>query len=471
MRKVLLLVLLLLATQSCVMYDPYKRPCVDSPLNWRFSADTSYAAANFNWWQQFEDPVLDQLICQGLHYNRDIKVAIATVFEFYAQLGIADSQFYPQITANGFAGRTEQSIAYNPFFAGFRTFDVYQLVLNMSWEIDFWGRIRSLSDVALHQLMGQVQAQREVVLTVVSSIASSYIRLREMDKELKIAQDTLKSREESFRLAQFRFEGGQTSELEVAQALSEVEDAKAQVIQFQLDIALQEDRLSVLLGMNPRTIMRGKTLDELNLPPCVPAGLPSQLLCQRPDIMEAEQQLIAANAQIGVARAQFFPTISLTGMFGFESTSLKTLFTNPARTWDYGASILQPIVNGGNLQSQLQQAEAQKCAAYYHYLQIVQVAFAEVDDALISHQKALELVEVRKKSVEVLQLYLKLATLQYKEGETDYLNVLDAERKLFDAQLQHAQAQGDSFVSIVNLYKALGGGWVVEAARCGSHGW
>lgn len=242
-------------------------------------------------------------------------------------------------------------------------------------------------------------------------------------------------------------------------------DAKAQVIQFELQIATQEDQLSVLIGSNPRSIMRGQTLDELAMPPCIPAGLPSQLLCQRPDIMEAEQLLIAANAQIGVARAQFFPTITLTGMFGFESLQLSSLFTNPGRTWNYGINLLQPIVNGGNLISQLQLAKAQKCAAYWHYLKTIQTAFAEVDDALITHQKMLELVVVRAKNVEVLKLYLHLATLQYNEGETDYLSVLDAERKLFQAQLDHATAQGDSLLSIVSLYKTLGGGWVVDADR------
>lgn len=449
------------------MHPRYQRPCVDIPENWRFQADNASTAANLRWWKQFNDPVLDELICTALHYNKDINVAVARVLEFYAKLGIAESQFYPQVNGSAFAGRAELPTALAPTIPGQpRTFDIYQVLLSMTWELDFWGKIQSMTEVALHQLCSQIQVQREVVLTVVTAVASSYITLRELDKELKISRDTLKSREESLKLARYRYIGGQTSEIEVAQAASEVGNAKAQVIQFELQIAKQEDQLSVLIGSNPRSIMRGLSLDDLTMPPCVPAGLPSQLLCQRPDIMEAEQLLIASNAQIGVARAQFFPTISLTGMFGFESLQLSSLFTNPGRTWNYGVNLLQPIVNGGNLLSQLELAKAQKCAAYWNYLRTIQRAFAEVDDALITHQKTLELVQVLAENVKVLQLYLHLATLQYQEGETDYLNVLDAERKLFQAQLDHATAQGDSLLSIVSLYKTLGGGWVVDADRC-----
>jgi multidrug efflux system outer membrane protein len=467
MRKGLILALILLVAQSCVMYPRYKRPSLDIPCAWRFDANTASTATNYRWWFQFEDPVLNAFICQGLHYNNDIKIAVATVMEYYAQLGITNSQFWPQINANGIYERTELATALTPLLPGqARTFNVYELFLTLDWELDFWGKLQSMSEVSFRQLMSQVQAQREVVLTVVTAIASSYIHLREYDEELQISRDTLKSRQESFKLATYRFLGGQTSELEVAQSESEVEDAKAQVIQFELLVALEEDRLSVLVGMNPRSIMRGRTLEQLPTPPTIPAGLPSQLLCQRPDIMAAEQMLMAANAQIGVARAQFFPTISLTGLFGFESVALNNLFTNPGRTWAYGVNILQPIVNGGNLISQLDLANAQKCAAIYNYRQVVLEAFKDVDDALISHQKALELVKVRAKSVEVLQLYLHLATLQYNEGETDYLNVLDAERKLFQAQLDHAVAQSDTLLTVVALYKALGGGWVVDADRC-----
>lgn len=216
MRKILILLLFLLASQSCIMHPRYRRPCVDTPENWRFQADNASTAANYRWWKQFNDPVLDELICTALHYNKDIKVALATVLEFYAKLGIAESQFYPQITGTAVAARAELPVALAPTIPGQpRTFDIYQVLLNMTWELDFWGKIQSMTEVALHQLCSQIQAQREVVLTIVTAVASSYITLRELDKELKISKETFKSRQESLKLARYRYEGGRHLKLKL----------------------------------------------------------------------------------------------------------------------------------------------------------------------------------------------------------------------------------------------------------------
>ncbi|MDR3624182.1 MAG: efflux transporter outer membrane subunit [Chlamydiales bacterium] len=464
MKRLLYLLAFFFLLQSCSLNPPYNRPSHTSPPNWRFAADNTSTANNFRWWKQFQDPILDALICEALRYNYDIKIAAATVCAFYARLGIAASAQYPQVNGNIVVGRQQTATALVPSLPGqARIYNVYEGLLNFSFDLDLWGQLQSLTENALYTYLSTIEARRSIVLTVVSGVAAGYLLLRQFDEQLKISNDTLKSRIESLRLAKARFEGGQTSLMEVRQAESEVDDAKVQVIQFELQISLQEDLISVLIGANPSPILRGRSLETLPIPPHIPAGLPSFLLCQRPDIIGAEELIIAANARIGAARAQFLPNISLTGLYGTESTSLKSLFTNPAETWNYSLNALQPIFTGGLLISQVELSNAQKCESINSYIKTIITAFQEVSDALISHQKALELAVVQKHNVEVLKDYLRLATIQYNNGETDYLTFLDAERKLFNVELDYATAQGDCLISVVELYKALGGGWVIDA--------
>lgn len=438
------------------------------PQQWRFESDDEPTIANVDWWKSLNDPILDELILEALDNNKDLKIAIARVFEFWAIYGQVRSFLLPEV--DGTSSFTRQQVSlFNvdpPLPSNFpRIYNIYNVAFSFVYELDVWGRIRSLSEAALSDYLAEIGARRTVILTLVSSVASAYVTLLQYDLQMQISQDTLKSRRESYELAVLRFEGGLTSELEVEQAASEVEDALTRVKQLEILIPQQENLISVLIGHNPESIKRGVVLDKLNLPPQVPAGLPSDILEQRPDVVQAEQQLLSANALIGAARALFFPTISLTGLYGNSSVHLSDLLTSGATQWNIVASAFLPIFNAGRTGYQVDAADMRKLQALYNYQKTVQTAFQEVDDALIAHQKSKELVAVQTRRVEVLKRYLNLATLQYENGQTDYLNVLDAERNLFSAQLDLAQAKSNSFLTFIALYKALGGGWVVAADR------
>lgn len=449
---------------ACTLHPNYERPPVDVPETWRISVNEASSYCNLRWWEQFGDPQLNGLILEAIENNKDLKVAIATVYQFVGQLQVTESGLYPQVNFNGSAFRGASSIDFVPLpVAVKRVSNDFTCLFNASFDLDLWGSIRSASEAALAQVFAQVEARRTVVLTLVSSVAATYIELKQFHEQLHISKDTYKSRAEAYNLALERYHGGLTSELEPKQAKAEMESADAQILRFESLIAQQENLISLLVGHAPHAIDLGVPLDDLHLTVDVPAGIPSQVLEQRPDIMQAEWNLVAANAEIGVARAQFFPNISLTGFYGNESASLKRLFTGPARMWIYGGSLLQPLFNGGALIGQLHVTEAQKYEAYYNYQQAVLNAFREVDDALVVHQKSQELLVVQNRRVEALVDALRLATLQYDNGQVDYLNVLDARRDLFIAQLDEAQTKGDTFLSLVNIYKSLGGGWVVEA--------
>jgi outer membrane protein, multidrug efflux system len=299
---------------------------------------------------------------------------------------------------------------------------------------------------------------------LVSSVASTYIELLELDKRLEIARQTLKSFEESLRLVKLRFEGGVSSELEVRQAESQVETAAALIPPLETQVAQKENQLSVLLGQNPGPLKRGRTLDEMVLPG-VPASQPSDLLEQRPDILQAEQDLIAANAKIGEAKAEYFPKFNLVALLGFETPELDNFFNASSLFYKFGAALLQPIFEGGRIRNQVKAREALKDQALFKYQQTILTAFKEVNNALIAHRNSGEELGVQTRHVGVLKDSLRLAKLRYDEGLVDYLNVLDAERNLFNAELDLAQTQGARFLTLVDLYKALGGGWEVEAEK------
>ena len=485
---------MMLFLHSCVLYPPYRRPCMEMPEQWRVQSDETSTVVNIRWWEQFNDPVLNVLIQEALESNKDLGVATARIAEFRAQLGIVSSQFYPQIFTQGNFSRqrTSQTLAGNLF----SSFDQpqneddggvlagllkgikispysnnYFVNFNASYELDLWGKIRSASDAAFADLIGQVYARRTTILTVVSSVASAYLQLRQFDRQLKISIQTFRSREESFELAKVRFREGLTSELEVAQAAAERDQAALQIIQLQTLIPQQENLLSVLIGHPPASIQRGQTIDGWELPPEVPTGLPADILEQRPDIMQAEEQIIAANFRIGEARALYLPDITLTGNYGHESAQLHELFTNPSRAWQWMINLLQPIFTGWRITSTVDLAMAQKEEALYNYLQVILTALQEVDNALIAHKNSKEALVVEFARERDLKTYLHLATLQYQNGLVDYLNVLDAERRLFEAQLDLAKGQADVFLTLVNIYKALGGGWVVDSENIMLNEW
>lgn len=453
----------LLFLSSCAMYPRYERPTLESQDNWRTPLDTQNAV-EISWWKQFEDPVLNSLIDQAVAANQDILAAIARVDQFRAQLGIANSQFYPQLQGSAAASRQEVSTAMkNTSNILYPVFNALSSAFQASYYADLWGEVRSSSAAAYHEWLGSIQTRRAVVLAIVSSIASTYIQLRQFDEQLIISRDTLKTRTEAYNLAIVRFELGLTSMLEVEQAITEVETAQIQVERFQIAIALTENLLSTLLGQTSQDIPRGRKLDDIPMPPSVPPCVPANIVTQRPDVLAAEQELIAANARIGVAWAQFFPQLNLLGAIGSQSSIASNFFTTPAKIFEYGANVIQQIFTGGYLTSNVELATAVKIEKLHTYLGTVLTAFQEVNDALTSHKFYLELVETQKIRVDATKNYLYLSNLRYQEGEIDYLTFLDAERQYFQAQLDYEETKGNSFTSFVQIYQALGGPWVIEA--------
>lgn len=439
-------------------------PDVNPPPAWRTPADPETTECNLRWWESLADPVLNELILVAVNNNKDLQVAAWRVREYLGNFQIARAPLFPQLDLEALALR--RSFPFNPSFLNIDppgSLKYRKLDFLLSYEIDLWGKFRSQANAAFAQLMAQIDNRRTVVLTLVSSVARDYVTLRELDLELQISYQTLASRKESLQLAIDRFEGGLTSEIEVTQAASAYDETLAEVVRLEAEIPQQENDLSVLLGQNPHSIMRGRALDQFSFPCTVPAGLPSELLVRRPDILKAEEMLLAANAQIGMARAAFFPQISLTALYGWESLELQGLFSGASHTWQYGTNLLQTIFAGGALRGQLKVAEAQQQEAIYNYQQVVLNAFKEVENSLVGLQQAKKLVDVETDRVKVVKEYLQLAWLRYYEGQTDYLVYLDAERQLYRAEISLAKAQGSVYLNLIALYKALGGGWVLDA--------
>lgn len=467
MNKAILCLAAVIFLAGCAVGPDYRRPSIDTPSIWRFEDKAARDLANTAWWSQFGDPVLDDLIRTALKANLDLRIATARVEEYVGRYWAGRSGLFPQIGATAFAGRnrvSEEGMSPLVSSALKNPADNYQAAFNGAWEIDLWGKLRRASEAARADLLGTEEARQAVILTLVSAVANSYINLRDLDKQLQVTIRTAKLREESYKLFKLRYEGGVISELELNQVKSEYEQALATIPQIGKQVSFQENGLSVLIGRNPGPILRGKDMDQLVLP-AVPAGLPSELLEKRPDIRQAEQELVAANARIGVARAQYFPTISLTGLFGWSSSDLSNLFTGPARVWNWGGSLTAPIFTGGAIMGQEKAAEAIQLQALFNYQRTVQNAFREVEDALADQKRTREQLEAQKRQVDALSEYARIARLRYENGYTSYIEVLDAERSLFNAELQYAQTQGLLFQSLVNLYKAVGGGWVIEADK------
>ncbi len=467
MKIIVSFALLSLLFSSCNFEPKYHRPCTEAPCRWRVPSDEETTCANVGWWEELGDPVLNTLISQALLNNKDLQAAIWRVGEFYARYQVESSLLYPQINSDGFAlkQRFPEQASFLP--AGFDPISPhYRFSFNLDYEVDFWGRVKSLSHASCARLLASVENRRTVVLSLVSAVAQSYILIRQLDRELEVAKGTLEDRKEYLRIAILRFKGGVTSEIEVTQATSVYEEALASIVVLEELIPIQENLLSVLLGESPTCIVRGKAIDKFSLPCEIPAGLPSELLERRPDILEVEYQLISANAAIGAARAAFFPKISLTSLYGGESFQLKHLFTGTSTAWAYGAQYLQQIFTGGRLRGELNLSIAQKQAMAFQYQQTVLNAFREVNDALIGHRQARELAAVEEKRVEAIREYLRLAWLRYYNGQTEYLTVLDAERQLFSVEIDLTKAQGNTFSTLVDLYKSLGGGWVLDADSC-----
>jgi multidrug efflux system outer membrane protein len=465
MRRIVI-ALLALPLAGCLLGPDYRRPAVETPNTFLYAAADARETANTTWWHQFEDPMLDDLIAEALASNKGVQIAALNVEQAAAVLTQTRAPLYPQVgvSATGAQQRATESGA-TPVPASVPNPQTsYQLLAGASWEIDLWGRIRRLSEAARAQMFATEEAHRGVILSLVASVANSYIQLRSLDNQLVIAKRTLETYGDSVKLFELQFEYGQASQMTVEQARTQYETVAATIPQIEFQIAQTENAISILLGRNPGPIPRGKSIEELTLP-TVPAGIPSQVLEQRPDVRQAEQNLIAANALIGAARALYFPTISLTGVFGQASAELGNLFKGPARTWSYSGSIAGPIFAGGAISGQVRQAEAGRNAALLAYEAAIQSAFADTETALVAREKLIQQLGAQGRLVTASREYARLAQLQFDGGVTPYFTVLQAEQQLFPAELNHALYRGSLFASVVNIYKAMGGGWVVEAEK------
>jgi multidrug efflux system outer membrane protein len=441
----------------------YERPKADAPQQFRSQsiATDSSSLADLQWWEIFQDKQLQALIKTALEENKDLQLAAVRVDEARAELGITRSTILPTVQAGGAASYTQIPGVNIPGIAEGSTLTtgIYSTEVQMSWELDLWGRLRRATEGSRAQLLASEEARKAVVMGLISRVAQAYFELRGLDLELEITRRTLGSREASLNLVKMRHDGGVSSALDLRKAETELASTASQIPDLERQVAQMENALSILLGRNPGAVPRGLDLTQQPLPPTVPTGLPSSLLERRPDLREAEQMLVAANAQIGVAKAAFFPQVSLTGDFGYMSRDMSNLFTGPSRMWGFGPGVTLPIFNAGRNQAQLEATEARQKEALIKYQQAVQGAFREVDDALIAYQKARETRLHQESLVTAAKQALELAELRYKNGVASYLDVLDAQRQLYSAEIGLAQTRRAQLVAVVQLYKAVGGGW------------
>ena len=462
MKHWLVLLSATLLTSGCTVGPNYKRPIVAVPSSYRGmvpeqNAQTQAAPlGDQKWWDIFQDEQLRALIRTALAQNFDLRIAGSRVLEAQAQLGIIRADQFPTLGAG--AAIDDTRAAQSKFLPAFET-STGQVSLSAAWELDFWGKFRRATEAARANLLATEWARQEVVSTLVANVAGAYFQLRAFDLQLEISKRTLDSRQESLRLTRILADGGSTSLLDVRQAEQLVFTASAEVPVLEQQIEQQENFLSILLGQNPTDVPRGKALTDQPQPPEVPPGLPSALLERRPDIREAEGQLIAANAQIGVARAAYFPEIALSGTGGFQSSALSGLFSGPAGAWSFGASLTEPIFTAGRLHSEVRLAEARQQTAVLLYQQLIQGAFRNVSDALVAYQKTREFRTQEEFLFQSAQDAARLSRMRYTGGATGYLEVLTNETNAFSAELGLAQARLNELLALVQLYEALGGGW------------
>lgn len=461
-RAVLALAAVCVIGAGCTVGPNYKKPVTSVPPSFRGLTDEEVAANNAasqgdeKWWEVYQDQELQSLIRTAVKQNYDVRIAGARILAAEAELGVTRANQYPNVSAG--ASLVDQRQARTPVTPPLEV-GAGALSVSAGWELDFWGKFRRATEAARANLVATEWSQREVLSTLVASVASAYFQLRALDLSLEISKRTLSSRQESLRLTQVLANGGSTSMLDVRQAEQLVFTAAAEIPALEQQIEQQENLISILLGQNPGSIKRGLRLTEQVRSPEVPAGLTSALLERRPDIQAAEQQLIAANAEIGVARAAYFPQISLSGLAGFQSDALTHLFSGPAGTWTYGGSLVQPIFTAGRIRSNVKFAEAQQQASLLTYQQTIQGAFRSVSDALIARRKSQEFRAQQESLFASAQDAARLSHMRYNGGVTGYLEVLTNETNAFSAELELVQAQLNEYLASVQLYEALGGGW------------
>jgi multidrug efflux system outer membrane protein len=462
MKPCMFLLSAALLNSGCTVGPNYKRPSVAVPGSYRGTVSDEPTQTQLavlgdrKWWDIFQDKQLRTLVRTALAQNYDLRIAASRVLEARAQLGIVRADQFPTLGAG--AGIADARQAQSKFLPAFET-STGQVNLSAAWELDFWGKYRRATEAARANLLASEWARREVLSTLVANVASAYFQLRALDLQLEISRRTLASRQESLRLTRILADGGSTSLLDVRQAEQLVFTASAEVPVLEQQIEQQENFLSILLGQNPGDIPRGQPLTEQRQPPEVPPGLPSSLLERRPDLQQAEAQLVAANAEIGVARAAYFPQISLSGSGGFQSSALTSLFSGPAGAWSFGASLAQPILTGGRLRSEVRLAEARQQTAVLFYQQSIQGAFRSVSDALAAYHKTREFRAQQELLFRSAEDAARLSHMRYNGGVTGYLEVLTNETNAFSTELGLVQAQLNELLAVVQLYQALGGGW------------
>ena len=457
----LMVILALAIIAGCKVGPDYQRPVVQPPTVYRDLSNNpqlqaqAASYADLPWWQVFEDPQLQELIRTALKQNYDLQLATERINAARALVAITRSRLFPQVQGNGdFSGGKDPHLQ--------STFNFLTLTADAAFQLDFFGKLRRATEASRAELLATEDARRTVMLTLVSDVASSYFALLQLDLQLQITHQTVETQEASVKLTKFRVEHGVANKLDVLQAQQVLDTANVQIPDLERQIAQEENAISILLGNYPQGVPRGRKLVEQALPPEVPPGLPSSLIERRPDIREAEHILVATNAEIGVAKAQFFPQISLTasggGSFG-RSSAFSSLMSSQLGFWSYGAQASQPIFTGGALRGNLRLAESQYQQALIVYRQAIQRAFGDVSDALIGYEKFHQVRLRQDVTVADLQESVRLSNMRYTGGTTTYLEVLDGQRSLFSAELTLAEARGNEYQSLVRLYRALGGGW------------
>ena len=446
---------------GCKVGPNYHRPDVQTPTNFRTLAPDTQAQAQVSsyadlpWWEVFHDPKLQELIRTAVKQNYDLQLATERINAARAELAVTRSALFPQIAGDAnFSGGKESNFQ--------SKYNFLLLTADAAFQLDLFGRLRRATEASRAELLATEDARQTVILTLVSDIAADYYTLLQLDLQLQITHDTVKTQTDSVKLTNFRLVNGVATKLDVLQAQQVLDTANAQIPDLERLIAQEEDAISILIGDYPESVARGLPLIEQTLPPEVPAGLPSELIVRRPDIREAEQVLVTSNAEIGVAKAEFFPQIALTGSGGGafgRSSAFSSLMDTHLGIWSYGAQVNQPIFTGGALRGNLRLARSESQQALIAYRKTIQQAFGDVSDALIGYQKYHEVRARQQDTVADLQETVRLSKVRYQGGTTTYLEVLDGQRSLYEAELTLAEARGNEYRSLIQLYKALGGGW------------
>ena len=445
---------------GCAVGPDYQRPPIQAPQIYRDETETdTNSLGELPWWQVFHDDNLQNLIRTALTNNYDLRIAVTRVEQSRAMLAAARAGFFPQLNYDALAGRGQNVNGSAPSPTG-TSGRLYSADVNASWEIDLFGRIRRLTEAARAQYFASEEARRDVQISLIAQVAQSYFQLLAFDRELAIARESTNSFGQSYKLFDEQLKGGIASKLETSSAEALMDSAAAAIPNLEQQIVTQENQLSVLLGENPRAIIRENSILEQQAPPDIPAGLPSQLLERRADVREAEQNLRAANARVGVAAADFFPQLNLTGLFGEASSDLTTFTSGGGDiAWSVAAGVTGPIFHGGQLRAQYAQARAARTQAALQYLQTVLNALQEVSDALVAREKLAVVRQQQARAVEAYKVAVKIATERYRLGSASYYEVLQEQQDLFPAENTLVQAQLNQLVAVVQLYRALGGGW------------